>query len=243
MKKVKLILAVIGLVIILTGCFVASNLIKKYTPSKERADLNEYFSIEKDDECALIMDMELIGEKALIINDQNYVSIDFVKENIDSRFFYDGEEGKLFYTIPTGSYLVKASEEAYYFDNKKMDWSFGVILIVRQDGAYVNLEYVSLITGITFSKYEEPNRIVMDTTSRQMNVIVAKKDTEIRFRGGVKSEILKDIKEGDEIYLLASGEKWDEVITEDGIRGYVKKKQFLRGSLFKDGEPYNVTVN
>ena len=75
MKRAKLILAVVGLIAILVGCFVASNYIKKYTPSKEYADLIEYFSIEADDECALIKDTELLGEKVLIINNENYIPL------------------------------------------------------------------------------------------------------------------------------------------------------------------------
>ncbi|MBO4461997.1 MAG: hypothetical protein J5749_03860, partial [Lachnospiraceae bacterium] len=188
MKRAKLVLAVIVLILILIGCFVASNFIKKYTPSKERMDLIEYFSIEDEADCALIKDNELLGEKVTVIKGENYIPFDFVKEEIDSRFFYDSDEGKLFYTIPTGSYLVKASEDAYYFDNKKMDWNNGTIMIVREDGAYVNLEYVSLITGIVYEKYENPSRIVMNTESRQMETVIAKKDTELRYRGGVKSD-------------------------------------------------------
>lgn len=236
MKRAKLVLAVIVLILILVGCFVASNFIKKYTPSKERMDLIEYFSIENEDDCALIKNNELLGEKVTVIKGENYIPFDFVKEEIDSRFFYDSDEGKLFYTIPTGSYLVKASEDAYYFDNKKMDWDHGTIMIVREDGAYVNLEYVSLITGIVYEKYENPSRVVMNTESRQMETVIAKKDTELRYRGGVKSDILVDIAAGEELYVITRGDKWDEVITKDGVKGYVQKKRF------KDGENADITV-
>ena len=237
MKKAKLVLAVIGLTVVLTGCFVGSIFIKKYTPSKEHADLAEYFSIEADDECALIKDSELSAEKVTVIKNEYYLPLTFVKEEIDSRFFYDDEEGKLFYTIPTGSFLAGVSEDTYYFDDKKMDWEHGVILEVHKDEVYLNVEYICLITGIEYKKYDEPNRIVMETASRHMEVVIAKKDTEIRFRGGIKSDILRDIKAGDKMYRLNAGEKWDEVVTEDGIRGYVLKKRV------KEGEGESIEVS
>lgn len=237
MKKAKLVLAVIGLTLVLIGCFVGSIFIKKYTPSKEHADLTEYFSIEADDECALIKDNELSAEKVTIIKNEYYLPLAFVKEEIDSRFFYDDEEGKLFYTIPTGSYLAKVSEDTYFFDDKKMDWEHGVIIEARNEEVFINLEYVCLITGIEYNKYDDPNRIVMETASRHMEVVIAKKDTEIRFRGGIKSEILRDIKAGDKMYRLNAGEKWDEVVTEDGIRGYVLKKRI------KEGEGESIEVS
>ena len=140
MKKAKLVLAVIGLTVVLIGCFVGSIFIKKYTPSKEHADLTEYFSIEADDECALIKDSELSAEKVTIIKNEYYLPLTFVKEEIDSRFFYDDEEGKLFYTIPTGSYLAKVSEDTYFFDDKKMDWEHGVIIEARNEEVFINLE-------------------------------------------------------------------------------------------------------
>ena len=237
MKRAKLILAVIALLVVLVLCFIASNLIKKYTPSKEHADLNDYFSIDKGDEAAIIMDNDLLAEKALIIKGEYYVELSFIKDEIDDRFFYDDEECNLFYTIPSGSYLVKPSEDAYYFDNKKMDWTNGEILVQRQDGVYVNLEYIKLITGIEYEKFDNPNRLTVDTASRKMEVSVAKKDTQLRFRGGIKSDILKDITAGEELYVITRGDKWDEVITKDGIRGYVQKKRF------KDGETYSVEVS
>lgn len=237
MKKAKLVLAVIALLVVLILCFIASNLIKKYTPSKEYADLNDYFSIDKGDDVAIIMDNELLAEKALIVKGEYYVDLSFVKDGIDNRFFYDSEECNLFYTIPSGSYLVKPSEEAYYFDNKKKDWDNGVILIQKQDGVYVNLAYVKLITGIEYEKYDNPNRLIVDTASRQMETVVAKKATQLRFRGGIKSDILKDITAGEELYVITRGDKWDEVITKDGIRGYVLKKRF------KDAEPANIEIS
>ena len=55
--------------------------------------------------------------------------------------------------------------------------------------------------------------------------MTAQKDTQVPNRGGIKAEILKEVPQGETLELIQEMEDWDEVMTQDGLRGYVKKDQ------------------
>lgn len=58
-----------------------------------------------------------------------------------------------------------------------------------------------------------------------------KSDTQVRWRGGVKSEILTDVKEGDKVSVIEEMDEWTKVKTNDCFIGYVEN------SKLKDIQP------
>ena len=52
----------------------------------------------------------------------------------------------------------------------------------------------------------------------------AKKDTYVRYRGGIKSPVLTEVKKGDTLTFMEEYEEWVQVATMDGYIGFVKKK-------------------
>ena len=52
-----------------------------------------------------------------------------------------------------------------------------------------------------------------------------KKDTSVRYQGGVKSDILTDAVKGDVVTVLEVMENWSKVATRDGFLGYVENKR------------------
>ena len=47
----------------------------------------------------------------------------------------------------------------------------------------------------------------------------------MRYQGGVKSDILTDVKAGDKVVILEEMENWSKVATSDGFLGYVENKR------------------
>ena len=47
----------------------------------------------------------------------------------------------------------------------------------------------------------------------------------MRVLGGVKSEILEDLKAGDKVVVLEQMETWSKVKTADSVIGYVENKR------------------
>lgn len=58
-------LCLLLLLFILIGGFAAGRfLYQKYSPSKEMADLNEYFGLESDQDMAVVVNQENVGDMA-----------------------------------------------------------------------------------------------------------------------------------------------------------------------------------
>ena len=101
MRRKRLpVLAVAGIVIIILLVVLIGSLIKKYTPSKDRADLNEYFALEAENDVGIIVQNEKIEAKAKLIDGTIYLDYDTVKQYLNSRFYFDTKENVLLYTLP-----------------------------------------------------------------------------------------------------------------------------------------------
>lgn len=224
-EKVKLYLGALAVILVCIMCIFLGKVIKKYTPSKERLSLNDYFKIEEADNinAAIILDNTLIEDKIVLEDGVYYISMSLVKNSIDDRFYYDEAETKLFYTIPTGSFVTTPGDKAYYFDDKKNDLN-AVAVLSREDSLYIELSYLKMITGIDYETFDNPNRVMINTKTKELETAIVKKDTQLRYRGGIKSPILKDMLSDTKVYVLSKGDGWCEIITDDGIRGYIKKK-------------------
>lgn len=51
------------------------------------------------------------------------------------------------------------------------------------------------------------------------------KDTQVRYQGGIKSDILTDVSAGDQVIVLEEMETWTKVKTQDSFIGYVENKR------------------
>ncbi len=88
-RKAKPVIIAAGIVVILIFVMLVTALVKKYTPSKEKANLKDYFGIETQEEVAIIWNQEMMKDKAFVDNKHVYISYDFVREHINSRFYFD----------------------------------------------------------------------------------------------------------------------------------------------------------
>ena len=203
-------------------------IIKKYSPSKERMDLGIYFQMEEENEVAIIIQNTLIEEKGIVLNGKPYVSTAVVKEYLNDRFYWDSAENLYIYTTPTEMITAHVGENQYSVDKKHTAVDYQIVKV--EDGiAYVALEYVKQHTAMDYEYMEQPNRVQITNEYGEIPVVEAKKNSEVRYRAGVKSPILTDVKKGDLLYVLDEGEnqveKWTKVRSADGYIGYIKDKK------------------
>ena len=71
MKKIIPVLIAVVLIIIIVGVSFGKGIVEKYSYSKDRADLNEYFGVSGD-EGAIIMQDEIIEDKARVGSDGTF---------------------------------------------------------------------------------------------------------------------------------------------------------------------------
>lgn len=213
-------LAFIGIVVLLA---LGSVVIKKYTPSKERVDLDDYYHLQTKDDMALILDHKLLEETAKYWDGCVYVQYQTVRQYLNERFYWDANENILRYTTDSDVISVHLGEDSYMVGkkNKKADHT-----IVKVDGesVYLALDFVQNYTNLDFVLHEEPNRVLITATWGEISKADIKKNTQIRVKGGIKSPIVADVLKGSSVTILDQGENWSRVCTEEGHAGYLKNK-------------------
>lgn len=222
-KKVIPVLVVLALILIMGIVIVISNLVKKYTPTSERKDLNEYFHIISEEQPPILVDNTLTDSYSQIINGQIYIDFQFLHDHINSRFYWDSNENVLLYTTATD--VIRAESDSNTYSVSKSSNDFGYTIVkASADSAWVALDFVKQYSNIAYEIFENPKRLVIQTDWSEKDIVTTTKNTEIRERGGIKSLILSDIEEEQTLYLLDQGEDWHHVATKDGFVGYVPTK-------------------
>ena len=200
-------------------------LIKRYSPSKEKMDLGLYFQLEEENDLAIIIQDTLIEELGIVLNGKPYVSTEVIKEYLNDRFYWDSAENLYIYTTPTEMITAHVGENQYLVDKQTVSTDYQIVK-VENDTAYVALEYIQQYTAMDFTYLTEPNRVQITCEYGQFPAVEAKRNGEVRYRAGIKSPILTEVKKGDLMFVLDEGEtpieKWTKVRTLDGYIGYIK---------------------
>lgn len=232
----KLIPAFIAIVLI--GVVIAVNfggkVQEKYSYGTDRADLYSYFKLnEGSDEVAIILQDSRIDNKAKLRNGVVYFDMDTVKELFTQRFYYDYNENLLLYTKSddTISTEIGGTEYIEGGENKAFGYS---ICFTDKDTLYISAEYVKKFANFYYEVYENPNRMQLYTQWGEKNVATINKDTQVRWKGGVKSEILTDISEGEDVEILEVMDEWTKVKTENVFIGYVPNSTLSATSVMKE---------
>lgn len=224
MKKKIIPVIAAGLLILVVILFMLlGNLIEKYSPSKETEDLSTYYGLSSDTEIALILNNEVIDAKGRLIDGHVYLDYNTVYNYINSRFYWDTNENILRYTTSTD--LISAAAESTSYTVSKEAKSFDQI-IVKGDAAaaYLSLDFVKQYSDFSYVLYENPNRLVLTTAWGDYTIASAKKSSEIRYQGGIKSPILTTVEKNAELTVLSPDETWTKVATADGVIGYIRSK-------------------
>lgn len=187
--------------------------INKLIPTSKQMDLTEYYGQNADGEAALILGTQKLEQKALFSGNDVYLPLDVVSGYLNQRYYWDSENKKILYATPTSLTEEAASEQA---DGNV--W-------LKDDTVYLKLDYVKKYTDIDSYIYEDPARVAIQYKFSNIQTVTVKKDTAIRYRGGIKSEILTKIPKDTVLRLLDEGEDWDQVATDDGYIGYIQKKK------------------
>ncbi|MDE6982534.1 MAG: SH3 domain-containing protein, partial [Lachnospiraceae bacterium] len=224
-KRIKqsIILAV-SVIIVIILVLVIGKLIDKYTPSKEQQDLWEYYGLTDESQTAIVLNHEVIPQQAVFREGMIYLSYETVRDVFNSRFYWDYNENLLLYTTPEDVVSAAADSKEYFVTKDKKSENY-TIVYADANTAYIALDYVKKYTDLEYEFFEEPNRVVVRTNWEDETGVLVKKDTQIRYRGGIKSPILTEVSKETELTVLEQGEDWDKVATKEGIIGYIKKKR------------------
>lgn len=224
-KKILPVIIAVVLIIVIAGISVGATLWEKYSYTKERVDLSEYFEISGETDVAIILQDEMIEERARIWDGVYYLDLNTVHKYFNPRFYEDQGEGLLLYTLPDD--IIRTSiGSSEVVDSAGNNRSMGYVPARYEgDTLYVAIDYVKQYTNFEYEGFMEPDRLQIYTQWDDRQVAEAAKDTAVRILGGVKSEILEDISAGDKVIILEQMETWSKVKTMDSVIGYVENKR------------------
>lgn len=223
MKKAIPVIIAIVLIIIIGGAYVGVRFLEKYSYSKEYADLNEYYGVNGQADTAIILQDEIIEEKALLKDGVYYFDYATVRKYFNDRFYVDETEGLLLYTLPTDTIRTEIGSNTYIKEGSPVEENY-VLSFYEGETLYIAAEYVKEYCNFSYSAFAEPNRMQVYTRWGEKNTAQIEKDTAVRYQGGVKSDILKNVEKGDTVTVLETMETWSKVKTEDAVIGYVENK-------------------
>lgn len=230
------VLVAIALIIVIGGGTLVSMLFGRYSYSKEQKDLQEYYHLTKEDEVAIVLDNEQIETKAKLQEGTYYLDFDAVQELLNDRFYHDAAEGLLLYTTPADIVKTVIGDKNYAIGDEVQETSY-VPAFYEGDVLYVALDYVKNYTSCAYDTFTEPNRMQLTTQWGETTTAVIKKDTQIRYRGGVKSEVLREVQKGETVTILEKMDTWTKVKTSDAFIGYVQNKFLVQEETLTAGIP------
>lgn len=236
-KKGVIVLGIVLLIVVVAAGIAGFLLAKKYMPSREMADLQQYFEIEGENQIPVIVNDEIAGTKGMEKDGNVYFPLEMVKELFNDRFYYDYNEDILIYTMPTELCCVTPGDTGYMLyenlknGNKAYEKDYGIpILLKENDTIYIEadtflMDYVYNMGNVQVIGEQE--RIVMRTIEwlQDAEYAMVTKKTALRKLGGVKSPILRILEQGETVVVKEVYDNWVEVVTQDGFVGYVQNKR------------------
>ena len=225
MKKIIPVLVAIVLILIIAAVGFGTVLIDKYSYSKERADLNSYFGITGEDDVPIILQDAQIEEHARIWDNVCYFDFATVHLYFNDRFYEDRAENLLLYTTPDA--IIRTDIGSTVYETSTGESQDAGYVIARYEGyvLYVAADYVKQYANFSYELFTEPYRMQIYTQWEEQQVADITRDTQVRYQGGIKSDILTDAAQGDRVIILEEMENWTKVKTQDAFIGYVENKR------------------
>ena len=157
------------------------HVISKYIPTKRPYGFKRILRTgSRRRGCADSGNGEAGTRRGIISGEEGYLPLDVVNTYLNQRYYWDAENQQILYATPSEVTSMPASSEA------------GSQVWLREGAVYLSLSYIRQYTDLDAYIYDNPNRIAVEYHFQDVVIIVtAKKDTYVRFRGGIKSEVPK----------------------------------------------------
>lgn len=215
------VLVALLLIILVGAAGVITSAIRRYTPSDARMDLADYYQQSAEDELSLILQDKISDSKGRIEDGTAYIPYAVVTEDLDGRFYWDQETQQMLYTLPEEILEIQPESSTYLLGGETVTEDYPIVRQIDGD-YYIALDFLEQYMEIQGTVYEDPARAVIFYKWGKAETVEASKETQVRYQGGIKSPILKDLEQGEQMLLLEELDNWSRVMTRDGIDGYVE---------------------
>lgn len=225
-KKTGVTIIGVFVALLLIAAVLGVALVRKYTPNKEYIAPEEVVTVPEGEAYVTFWN-EKYEKNALLLNGGIYLDLDTVFTYINKEFYYDEEEFVLTYTTPNEIIRAYPTEAVYYSNKTRNELSHDPIL-TKGGVPYMSLEFAALFSDVTYTFYENPSRVLIRTGAKDVLSLKTKKETTVREAADIKSPNLCDLKKDSVVWYVDAGTetstKFVKIMTEDGLFGFVRKK-------------------
>ena len=202
-KRVFTVLVPIVLILLVAAVALGSILFEKFSYSKNRADLNEYFAIAQADEVAMVVQDSVVDEKAKMVDGMSYFTLSTVEQYFTDRFYVNSVEQVLLFTTDTDVIRINIGDgsNVMYVSEAGQELPYKAAFY-EGDTLYIAADYVQKFANFEYHVYDEPLRMQVYTQWNSYTSMTVSKKTALRYQGGIKSDILMDLEKGDEVAVL-----------------------------------------
>ena len=225
----------IGVIAIVAVCLF------KFVPTSRKMSADEYFTTYGgtgetnasgdsittslgENEAVVVLEDRIAQERALILEGSVYINYNLVQSSLDSRFHWDSSAGLLLYTTASRIFEIAPNSSIYTVDGETFDAGFE-ILKTTSSGMFLSANFLQQYSDLRCELYEAPTRVVVTFGSETVTTATVRRDSAVRYRGGIKSLILTEAEKGTTVTVLEQMENWSRIRTPDGYIGYIKNQR------------------
>lgn len=230
-KRIILILVPVVLIIIILAAAFGGKLWERFSYSREHADLNEYFGLTQDSDCAIVLQDEILDDMAKFVHGTHYFTLSTVEKYFTDRFYVNADEQVLLFTTDTDVIKVNIGENSNTMYVSDVPQEIGstdpnyMAAFYDGDVLYIGADYVKKFANFEYYGFTEPEHIQVYTQWDEYTSARLTKKTAVRYQGGVKSPILQELPADAQVIILEEMENWSKVKTENSIIGYIENKR------------------
>lgn len=165
---------------------------------------------------------------AIIDGDSVYVSLDFLKENIDDSIAFD-EKSKSIIITTTNKVIQMPTESLTYFINEQPAELQFAPLVDEQGQLYVALDPIIQFYPVTYQVLEGTNTVLIekDGDTIQNGVVtneeVHEEKLRLRTDSTLRSPYVSAVTNGEKVSIEEEKEDYYFVRKEDGVAGFISK--------------------
>jgi spore germination protein YaaH len=217
-RLLPIFVAAVGLIAIIAVC------IAKFLPTFRRMDAAIYFGALGENEAAVVVDDHIASERALILEGSAYIDYTLVQQELNARFHWDASEGVLLFTTAEQLFEILPNSTTYTVDGESFDAGYE-ILKTTSSGMFLSANFMQQYSDLRCELFDAPARIVVTRGSTQYTKATVRKDSAVRYLGGIKSPIITDVTEDTSVTVLEQMDHWSRILTPDGYIGYIKNSR------------------
>ena len=185
---------------------------------------NEEVISISDEEYLIIEDKVFLENRPVFLEENNiYISLEIIKENIDPDIFYDSNEKILIITNKEKVTRYKLEEDIATINSREFYIDNNIKLL--DDEVYIPQEILETHYPLEIKYFEDTNAVLMEEPSNYLQGQIILEGGNIRTEPHKKSPILlKNTPVDSEIIIFEEFKDWYKIRTDNGIIGYIEKE-------------------